>query len=636
MRHSPMWENPLCMTASNPVQARRTRRAARLRSSALRVSRSPRANSDEKENDTRAGADTAHSPPTHSAADDYDRFLRGLLAAANGGASYWAALQAWEDWLYHGAMSPGRSAAWALEAWTGAAKLAAFALDPSPSRAGRAPYAAAASDRRFRDPAWDVAPFDLFKQSQLALEASWQRATEPLEGVRTHHMRRVRFMGEQILHALAPSNFALTNPVVVDAMAQSGGACLSQGALNWLDDIARLQRGAAPFGADAYELGHSLAPTPGQVVFRNDVMELIQYTPATGRVHAEPILIVPAWIMKYYILDLAPGESLISYLVAQGFTVFCISWKNPDAEDSALSLDDYRVDGVLAALDAVKEITGGAPVHGVGYCLGGTILAIAAAALDRDQSSPLCTLSLLAAQTDFAEAGELTMFIDESQVAVLEDMMDRRGYLDARQMAGAFYALRANDMLWARLVERYLIGARRPASALDAWLLDATRMPALMHSQYLRWLFLENRFTQGNLDVDGSAAALKDIKTPIFTVGAELDHIAPWRSVYKIALFSGADTTFVLSGGGHNTAIVSPPGKPRAHYRVQSVGSCANYVDPDEWLPHTPLCEGSCWPEWLGWLQAHSTADLVAPPQMGARALGPVLEPAPGLYVRQR
>lgn len=624
------------MTAPVSAPTRAAKRIRRPRSAALRVSSSPRATRDEKESDARALAQGASAPPMHSAADEYDRLLRGVLASANGGASYWAALQAWEDWLYHGAMSPGRSAAWALETWTNAARIAAFALDPSPSRAGRAPLTAAASDRRFRDPAWDVAPFDLFKQWQLALEASWRRATEPLEGVRAHHMRRVRFMGEQILHALAPSNFALTNPGVIDAMAQSGGACLSQGALNWLDDMARLQRGAAPFGADAFELGESLAPTSGQVVFRNDLMELVQYAPATGRVHAEPILIVPAWIMKYYILDLAPGESLISYLVSQGFTVFCISWKNPGAEDCALSLDDYRVDGVLAALDAVNKITDGAPVHGVGYCLGGTILAIAAAALDRDQNSPLCTLSLLAAQTDFAEAGELTMFIDESQVAALEDMMDRQGYLDARQMAGAFYALRANDMLWARLVERYLIGARRPASALDAWLMDATRMPALMHSQYLRWLFLENRFTQGNLDIDGSAAALKDIKTPIFAVGAELDHIAPWRSVYKIALFSGAETTFVLSGGGHNTAIVSPPGKPRAHYRVQSVGSCANYIDPDEWLPQTPLCPGSWWPEWLGWLQAHSNADLVARPDMGARELGPLLDPAPGLYVRQR
>jgi polyhydroxyalkanoate synthase len=338
--------------------------------------------------------------------------------------------------------------------------------------------------------------------------------------------------------------------------------------------------------------------------------------------------------MKYYILDLSAQDSLIRYLVEQGFTVFCISWKNPSAADAGLSLDDYRVHGVLAALDAVNAIVPGEEVHGVGYCLGGTILAITAAALANAPRRRLATLSLLAAQTDFSEAGELMMFIDESQIAVLEDLMNLQGYLDARQMAGAFYALRANDMLWARIVERYLLGQRRPATDLDAWFTDATRMPARMHSEYLRWLFLENRLAQGNLDVDGNAAALKDLRVPIFAIGAERDHIAPWRSVHKIALFSGADTTFVLSGGGHNTAIVSPPGKPHAHYRIHAVGSCDDFIDPDEWLPQARVREGSWWPEWVAWLGGRSAIDRVAPPGLGAPDKGYApLAAAPGEYV---
>ena len=409
------------------------------------------------------------------------------------------------------------------------------------------------------------------------------------------------------------------------------------GLSNLIDDVSRLASGRRFFGAEDYEVGRNLATTPGQIVLRNDLMELIQYEPGTPQVRREPILIAPAWIMKYYILDLSPQNSLIRYLVEQGFTVFCISWKNPGAEDRSKSLEDYLVHGVMAAMDAVSAIVPDERIHAVGYCLGGTILAIAAAALDRDRRRRLRTLTLLAAQTDFSEAGELMMFIDESQIAVLEDLMGAQGFLDTRQMAGAFYALRANDLLWSRLVERYLLGERKPASELDAWLADATRMPARMHSQYLRWLFLENRLAQGNLDMDGQGVALKDIRTPIFAVGAESDHIAPWRSVHKIALFSGAETTFVLSGGGHNTAIVSPPGKPYAHFRMNVVGSCDEFVDPHEWLPEARLREGSWWPEWVAWLSRCSAGDRTTPPAIGASEQGyPSLGPAPGAYVHQQ
>lgn len=515
------------------------------------------------------------------------------------------------------------------------ARWAAYAFTPTLTRLADAPFAPGPGDRRFRDPAWRVPPFDALMQAQLARENLWRRATEPTPGVRAHHVRRVRFMGEQALHAMAPSNAISTNPVVIDAIAKSGGRCLIDGLVNLTDDIARLASGQRFFGAEAYEVGVNLANTPGAVVYRNELIELIQYAPTTPNVRAEPVLIVSAWIMKYYILDLSPQNSLIRYLVDQGFTVFCISWKNPDASDRNLTLDHYRTMGVLAALDAVNAIVPNQPVHAAGYCLGGTILAIAAAGIQHESPRQLKSLTLLAAQIDFSEAGELMMFIDESQIAALEDIMNVQGYLDARQMAGAFYALRANDLLWERIVERYLLGRRKPAGELDAWLSDATRMPARMHSEYLRLLFLENRLAQGNLEVDSLAVSLKDLQLPIFAVGAERDHIAPWRSVHKIALFATAETTFVLSGGGHNSAIVSPPDKPGAYFRIKTAGDCDTYLDTDEWLAAAPLRQGSWWTAWREWLVHRSAPALIgAPTSLGAEARGyPPLDPAPGRYV---
>jgi polyhydroxyalkanoate synthase len=568
--------------------------------------------------------------------DEFDRKLHAAIAAATSGASPWAAMQAWEDWAYHLSLSPARMVSLGIEAWSAFARVSAFGVAPSRSRWREAPFKAAPGDHRFENALWREAPYDALAQAQLAGERVWDRATEALAGVRAHHMRRVWFMGRQLLHALAPSNFAWTNPVVADAAARTGGRCFADSWSNLADDVSRLATGQRFFGVEDYKVGRNLAVSAGKVVLRNDLMELIQYAPSTADVRREPILIVPAWIMKYYILDLSPENSLVRYLVNSGFTVFCISWKNPSEADRGLGLDDYRVRGVDAALDAIGAIVPGEQVHGVGYCLGGTILAIAAAALDRDRNKRLATLTLLAAQTDFTEAGDLMMFIDESQIAVLEDLMNAQGFLDARQMAGAFYALRTNDMLWLRIVERYLAGVRRRANDLDAWFSDATRMPARMHSQYLRWLFLENRLAQGNLDIDGKAVALKDLRTPIFAVGAERDHIAPWRSVHKIALFSGAETTFVLSGGGHNTAIVSPPGKPRAYFRINLVGACDEFVDPDEWLPAAKKQEGSWWPAWTAWLGRHSASQRIAPPSMGAPEKGyPPIQPAPGGYVHE-
>ena len=394
----------------------------------------------------------------------------------------------------------------------------------------------------------------------------------------------VEYTSRQILDMVAPSNFPLTNPEILLQTIGTGGLNLAKGWQNLIEDAERAFSGKRPIGAENFVVGRDVAITPGKIVYRNRLIELIQYAPATATVRPEPILIVPAWIMKYYILDLSPQNSLVRYLTEQGFTVFMISWKNPGPEDRDLSLDDYRTLGVMNALDAVNAIVADQKVHAVGYCLGGTLLSIAAAAMARDGDDRLATKTLFAAQTDFTEAGEIMLMIDESQIAFLEDMMWEQGFLDSRQMAGAFQMLRSNDLIWSRLVHEYMLGGRQKMTDLMAWNADATRMPYRMHSEYLRSLFLNNDLAEGRFMVGGKPITLTDIRTPVLAVGTEHDHIAPWRSTYKVNLQFDTEVTYLLTSGGHNAGIVSEPGHHGRSFRIATKHPNDHYLDPGQIL----------------------------------------------------
>jgi polyhydroxyalkanoate synthase len=564
--------------------------------------------------------------------DGYDRWLHAQLGHLTKGVSPAALLLAGTDWLSHLALSPAKQGELIHKAWRKAQRLALFlahAHDPeAPCCIEPLPQ-----DRRFNDPAWRAWPYNVIAQSFLLQQQWWHNATTGVRGVSRHHEEVVTFIARQLLDTVCPANFVATNPVVAQRTAATLGANLVQGAMHWWHDFERLQAGRPPAGSEDFAVGRNLAVTPGQVVLRNSLAELIQYSPSTPTVRPEPILIVPAWIMKYYVLDLQAQDSLIKHLVDQGHTVFCLSWKNPDHSDRDHGMEDYLRLGLYDALDAMGAICAKRRVHAVGYCLGGTLLAIGAAAMARDNDARLASLTLLAAQTDFSEPGEIGLFIDESEVSFLEDVMLDRGYLAQGQMAGAFQLLRSNDMVWSRAVHDYLMGERTPFNDLMAWNADATRMPYRMHSEYLRGLFLRNDLARARFRVGGRPVALSDIDLPIFCLGTETDHVAPWRSVYKLHLLTECELTFVLTNGGHNAGVVSAPGHPGRHFRQLTQPGEGKYLDPELYLAQAELHQGSWWPAWVDWLAARS-GKAVTPPTMGNAARGyPALGQAPGSYV---
>ncbi len=562
-----------------------------------------------------------------------DRALKANLARLTFGLSPAVMAEQTFDWLVHLAVSPGKQLQ-LVENWL--RMIGQFGLYAAQSAANSEvpPFIAPSPhDRRFAGEAWQKWPHNLVYQYFLLLEQWCDHATTGVDGVAQRNERRLSFTARQILDVFSPSNFLLTNPEVAAKTIAQGGQNLVQGFQNLIEDWQRSTSGGPPVGAEQFVVGQNLAITPGKVVFQNRLIELIQYSPATSEVYVEPVLIVPAWIMKYYILDLSPQNSLVKYLVERGHTVFIISWKNPTSEDRDLGLDDYRRLGVMAALDAISSIVPERKVHAAGYCIGGTMLTITAAAMGRDDDDRLASMTLFAAQAEFSEAGELMQFVTESQVSYLENMMWDRGYLDTFQMAGAFQILRSNDLVWSRFVREYLLGGRQPMNDLMAWNSDATRMPYRMHSEYLRRLFLNNDLAMGRFVIGDRPVWVTDIRAPIFAVGTVADHVAPWRSVYKAHLLPTIELTFVLCSGGHNAGIVSEPGHHGRTYQIRKRSPGERYIDPDTWQAETPVRQGSWWPEWESWLAEKSTGKG-APPSMGAPEKGfAPLRDAPGLYV---
>ena len=569
--------------------------------------------------------------------DIIDRSLRAWTSRFTNGVAPLALSQIWFDWATHLSAAPGKRMLLAQKAVRKTSRLARYAMASALEEGAAEPcISPLPQDHRFNDESWQEPPYNLIYQSFLLTQQWWHNATTGIRGLSSHDEQVASFITRQILDTCSPSNFPWLNPEVLKRAKETHGANFLRGWKNFMEDAELAIASKAPAIAEEFKVGEGLAITPGKIVFRNHLIELIQYEPQTASVRPQPILFVPAWIMKYYVLDLSPHNSLVKYMVEQGFTVFMISWRNPTPEDRDLGIDEYRRLGLMEALDVVQEITGADRVHTAGYCLGGTLLSIAAAAMARDGDDRLASVTLLAAQTDFSEAGELLLFIGENQVSFLEDMMWEQGFLDARQMSGAFQLLRSNDLLWSRYMREYLMGERAEMFDLMAWNTDTTRMPFRMHSEYLRKLYMGNELAGGRFTVEGSPIALKDISVPIFAVGADEDHIAPWRSVFKIHLFVESEVTFVLTNGGHNGGIVSEPGHKQRHYLIGTSAPLDVYEDPDTWRYAANEKIGSWWQEWSRWLAEHS-GEATSPPHIGAPESGlPVIGDAPGTYVKMK
>lgn len=566
--------------------------------------------------------------PAH--AETLDRELRSLLAQATKGMSPIQTVTAVVDWFGHLAISPGKMLTLTESLIRKTAQLGIFGLQAG---RGNKEGAAVVSDRRMQGEEWQVWPFNvLAKGHELARE--WLgELTTGIEGVSREHQEIVAFMAQQIADLMSPANIPMTNPKVIAATVEERGQNLVRGARNFVDDLRRRRKGEPLAGTELFRVGEHLGITPGKVVLQNNLVELIQYEPTTKQVGAEPVLIIPAWIMKYYILDLTPEDSLVRYLVEQGKTVFIVSWKNPTEKDRDLVMKDYLQQGVMAALDATTAITGSNKIHAVGYCLGGTLLSIAAALMARRGDERLKTMSLFASMVDFREAGEIGMFLGESMMSFLEALMRKQGYLGIENMTGAFTSLRVSDLVYEPNVNRYLLGRDRQLNGLLAWNTDGTRMPYRMHMEYLRNCYIENNLAESRYKVDGETVSIDDISVPSFVVGTVTDHVAPWKSVYEIHRLTHNELTFVLTTGGHNAGIACGPEHPRRKHQVAVRAPGARYDDPDTWFATYEAVPGSWWPTWNDWLDERMSG-MRAPPKTGAPRKGyKVLRDAPGEYV---
>ncbi|CAN5682954.1 alpha/beta fold hydrolase [soil metagenome] len=610
--------------------------------------------------EAKAAATVSHAeprilPPTEQqrkVAKAIDEAFHAQMAKVSMGFSPISLTLAYADWAMHLAASPGRQMFLAQHAIT----LTQQAMHSSLQAHADPQHG---TDHRFIDPAWNKWPFSAIKEGFKAGDAWWGESTR-VEGISKHHSQVVNFFTHQSLDALSPSNWPVTNPEVLRKGKESMGQSWVTGYQSYAKDMLAYQT-ASNGAADAlkpldFEVAKDVALTPGKVVFSNHLIELIRYTPTTAMVYPEPLLIVPSCIMKYYILDLSPANSMVRYLVDQGHTVFMISWRNPDVSDRDMGVQDYLQMGIMDAMAAVQEHTGATRIHALGYCLGGSFLAIVAAALGgadaqteslmrgrhpRHSDEPgagsarlpeLATVTLLAAQTDFSEPGELGVFIDDDQINTLREAMARTGYLSGRQMAGSFQFLNSRDLIWSHSTRRYLLGQDEVGNDMMSWNADVTRLPERMHSEYLSSLFLNNELASGHYRVGGVGVALMDIKAPMLVVGTVRDHVSPWHSVYKIHLLTNTQTTFILAAGGHNAGIISEPGHPNRRYQMDSQEPGHGWLEPDAWAAAAPVHEGSWWEAMQAWLQARSGTPVPA----ADIATEEALRDAPGDYVMVR
>ena len=489
-------------------------------------------------------------------------------------------------------------------------------------------------DRRFKDDAWkENEVFDFIKQSYLLSARFVQDTVARVDGMDPKTAQKVDFYSRQFVDAMSPSNFLLTNPEVLRKTAETGGDNLLKGLNNLLGD---LERGKGQLrikmtDMDAFKVGDNIGVSPGKVVYRNELMELIQYDPTTEKVLKRPLVIAPPWINKFYILDLRPRNSFVRWAVSQGHTVFVISWVNPDETLAEKNFEDYMTSGYLAALDAIELATGEREVNAIGYCLGGTLLASTLAYMAAKGDDRIKTATFFVTMMDFREAGELGVFIDEEQLSALEDKMNKRGYLEGSEMATTFNMLRANDLIWSFVVNNYLMGNDPFPFDLLYWNADSTRMPARMHSFYLRKMYQENLLaTPNGITLAGTPIDLGRVKTPAYFLSTREDHIAPWKSTYRGTQLLGGTKRFVLAASGHIAGVVNPPDSGKYNHWVNETLP----DDPDAWLADAAEMAGSWWPDWHRWILAHDKKQVAARVP-GAGKL-PALENAPGSYVQVR
>lgn len=489
-------------------------------------------------------------------------------------------------------------------------------------------------DRRFKDELWEQNEvFDFIKQSYLLTSRWMQGVVNNVEGLDAPTAKKVDFYTRQFTDAMSPSNFVATNPEVLRATVESGGENLLKGLNHLLED---LERGKGKLSIrmtdlDAFKIGENIATTPGKVVYRNDLMELIQYTPTTETVHKTPLMIVPPWINKYYILDLRPKNSFIRWAVAQGHTVFVLSWVNPDEKLAQKSFEDYMREGPLEALTQIEKATGERQINAIGYCLGGTLLSSTLAYMAAKNDDRILSATFFTTMVDFTDVGEMSVFIDEAQLQSLEERMNSQGYLDGSEMAGTFNMLRANDLIWSFVVNNYLLGKEPFPFDLLYWNSDSTRMPAAMHSFYLRNMYQHNKLSQpGGITLGGVAIDLRNIKIPTYLISTREDHIAPWKTTFAATHLYSGPVRFVLSASGHIAGVVNPPEAGKYCYWTNT----RKVKDPDAWLKGATQNEGSWWPDWQKWVA--KTAGAQIPARQPGDGKLKVLGDAPGSYVKAR